>query len=129
MNFETMHTEKSEFKWCTFATVNQRTQDPFKLSKPSALDLAQVEEEAAALAQRAYVRGEPQARHLAERLLYLIHSITAFSPPVDPIVGRIWLSLAKPKLDYDLQARNPPSSIDADYMVREFQAAVQRADE
>lgn len=68
------------------------------------------------LAHDAFVLNKPEARHYAERLLYMIHVKTGFQAPVQPTLAMIWQPLMRAKMQADLQNYVDADGLSADEM-------------
>jgi hypothetical protein len=118
-----------KYQYCNFDAALSSIIDPLESPDFSAQEISHIEEEAKDLAHQAYGRQDAASLAHAERMLYLIHSKTAFSPPLDSLSGRIWPVLARAKLLHELTRLEPKQEVSAEFLVKEFTRAVARADE
>src|SRR6185437_2833796 len=66
-------------------------------------DLKATLDSAHELAYKAFVLNETDSRAYAERLLYLIHTMTGFTAPLQPKIAQIWQPLMRAKLQAEVQ--------------------------
>lgn len=116
-----------KYKYCSFDVVTAGILNPLSGKTLNAEESKQVETEAHDLATHAYTKGSEQHKALAERLMYLIHSATSFSPPLDEVSGRVWRILMKAKLEHELKAVNF-EFVTPDQVRAEFQKASEQAE-
>lgn len=93
-------------------TLRAWLENPFGGAAPDAKSLSHAYQEAAILAEAAYGERNKAAEAHAERVLYLIHTLNHFAPPLQAIPSVIWSALARAKLHDALfvQQEAPPLS-------------------
>ncbi len=112
----------TQFQYCSLDVVAKGILDPLSAKTLSSDEAQKIQAESHHLAFCAFEKGMEEHRALAERLLYLIHATTAFSPPLDEVSGHIWRILMKAKLNHELKAVN------MEFVTPEqFRAAFQKA--
>src|SRR5579883_3517809 len=85
-----------------FELVRSVLADPVG-ADPGGDALAETAQDACVLARQAFELGNAAARHLAERILHLIHVGNSFAPPLQPVLSVYWSVLMRSKLTASLR--------------------------
>jgi len=103
--------------------------EPIKPEGFSAEELTEAFEQARLLAENAYVKKSPEAEKQAERILYLLHTLNHFAPPLQAQPGLIYGVLGRAKLRKALflEQKTEPASPAA--MRKELEELVKGAEE
>jgi pyrroloquinoline quinone (PQQ) biosynthesis protein C len=125
-----MKTNKSpKLKFCALDGILQGLAEPLAAPVLTSGDCEKALSEANLLADRAYSENDQAAVDLAERLLYLVHATTNFSPPISCVGGIVWPVLMRAKLRAELGGFRVPENITTKTFVEHFSKAVRQADD
>jgi pyrroloquinoline quinone (PQQ) biosynthesis protein C len=78
--------------------LRRQLQDPWASEEPAASVTEAATAEVAALARRAYIDDDRDARREAEAILYFINIDNCFAPPLHPVAAVAWTTLMRAKL-------------------------------
>jgi hypothetical protein len=96
--------------------------------RPSPDEIDAAHREALVLAEEAYVAGDENERHRAERVLYALHAYNRFAPPLHSSLSAVWAVLAGAKLRSVLDTQPDRPALTFDAMVATVHAALEEVD-
>jgi pyrroloquinoline quinone (PQQ) biosynthesis protein C len=108
------------------AELRRQLSDPWALEDPGPLGIAAAAEEVNALARRAYVDADPEAKRSAEEFLYFLNTDNAFAPSYHTIPALVWTTLMRAKLGGLRRRFGGCEPIDVPEMSRRMLAAVEQ---
>ncbi len=113
----------SDRTFCNVVALREGLADGLAPTESDQQRLLGAAREAWDLGRGAYERAEPSDVAVAERLLYVIHSHSAFGPPVPAVPAVVWAILVKAKLAR-LLPPTPIGELESDDMVAALEQGV-----
>jgi pyrroloquinoline quinone (PQQ) biosynthesis protein C len=127
-NVSTQEFQPGAMRVCTIEALLGELSRPLEESVPAAAEILRGVEEAALLARAAYQEKNADAIATAERLLYMIHTQSAFAPPNMPIAATCWSILMGAKMKSCLSLLELPTEVGPDEMVERLDDAVKQVE-